>query len=162
MSDPFNPDNFLGTPIEGVGDTSFPTIEKGTWVFVIDDVKVNVFKDKNNPGQDNQRWINLELQCTSSDPNLLEAMGRDKPVSARFRVLTEIENGTIRLGKGINGDLSRLREALGQNTPAPWSPSMMRGNMLKITVDHERSNKPGDDREFPRAKAFYHVDTVVG
>lgn len=94
----------------------------------------------------------LNLTLDFIDEKALQDTGMDR-VLLSDSLFLDIENGALALGKNKNTKLGQLREAVGQNSPGPWSPAMLDGaGPLKVKFDH-RFNKDGDG-PFPRFISF--------
>lgn len=124
----FNPDDFMHTQVEEVTETSFSPIPEGEYPAVIKEVKADTVGENALPV--------LNITWTVDDEEARQFTGMDEP-SVRQTLWLDIDaNGMLETGKNKNIQLGRLRDALNQNTGAPWSPSMMEGQVARVHITH--------------------------
>jgi len=116
----FDADTFLNTSIEAEMDTRAPTIPAAEYKALIDNIKARKAKDS--------RMLDIFYELIECD-QLKADLGREKVVVRQTVFLDFNDQGALELGKGTgkNAQLGRVREAVGQNTGAPWAPSMLKG-----------------------------------
>ena len=152
MNDPFDEESFFNESVEGVGSTSVTPIPAGDYFAMLGDkIRLQQFnrKDTGEPGA----ILNIPFELVD-DSGAIRAQidGRD-PVhyESYFLDLAKGPDGKIKIdmGKGKNVKLNRLREALGQNTGAPWSPNLLKGaGPVKIKLGLQKDK---DDPEVMRS-----------
>ena len=129
----FDTDTFLSSSVEGEMDTEFPVVPAGEYPAHIEKL------DTRSGVSDKGPWAVMDIYWAINDGKVLEEMERDDPPLVRqsiFLDLTEDGSG-LALGKGKNVQLGRLREALGQNAPGPWSPGQLIGSSAQVKVEHD-------------------------
>jgi hypothetical protein len=85
------------------------------------------------PGQ----MTKFTVPFSINDPKIQEALGREKATVTKQIILDFAADGSLDFGPDKNLDLGRLRAAVGQNTPGPWSPAQLRGaGPLMVKVEH--------------------------
>jgi len=138
----FNAESFLNQTItESMSTVTVPCPE-GEFKAFIDDGE-NAIKVRE--GGLDRNGNELSPQCVvqfaiMGDQMPNQALKRDK-VLVPMNIWLDIKNGALDMEEGKNVGLGRLRKAIGQNTPGPWNPLMMKGKgpvMIKVT---QRSDK---------------------
>lgn len=125
----FDPNTFMSMTTEGVGSTTVTPIPAGEHLAIIgigeNDVKPVPYKDSKT----NEAKVRLEVTFDLHDPDgrLKAELGRDPRYTESYFLEFVPGTYTLDMGKGKNVRLNRLREAVGQNTGAPWAPPMLRG-----------------------------------
>jgi len=122
----FDSDSFMSATSEGEMSTEFVPVPEGEFNAVIDGVKVREAKGN----------VLLDVSWNIDDAAVAEATGRDKNTVRQTLFLDMTDGGGLDLSQGKNVQLGKLREALGQNGPGAWSPSMLDGNVAKVRVSH--------------------------
>lgn len=128
----FDEDAFMSSTSEGEMSTEFTPVPVGEYSAVVKKVGTRSGEGEGEKGS----WAMLDVTWAIDDAGVTEITGMDNP-SVRQSIFLDItESGGLDYGKGKNIGLGRLREALGQNTGAAWSPSMLEGNVATVLVDH--------------------------
>lgn len=123
----FNPENFLNTEVQGIGETEYTAVPEGEYQAVIKSVIADLAGDKPI----------LRASWIIDSAEVRELMGQDEPICTQTFWLDLNENGTLAFGKNKNIKLNQCRSALGQNTGSPWKPSDMVGQPATVMVRHE-------------------------
>ena len=126
----FDEDAFMSSTSEGEMSIDFIPVPVGEYPAVIKKIGTRSGESDKGP------WAMLDVTWAIDDAGVTEVTGMDNPSVRQSLFLDMAESGGLDLGTGKNIDLGRLREALGQNTGAAWSPSMLVGNMATVLVDH--------------------------
>lgn len=80
----------------------------------------------------------LNLPFVITDPKATQAIGFDSATVYWDIILDVDANGKLEFGPNKNIDLGKVREAVGQNAPGPWGPSMLRNaGPCMVKVVHE-------------------------
>jgi len=122
----FDPELFTGTAVEGEMSTEFTPIPEGEFNAIVSGVKAREAKGH----------VMLDVSWDIDDAAVAEATQRDKNTARQTLFLDMTESGGMDMGKGKNIQLGKLREALGQNGPGAWSPSMLEGKVAKVKIAH--------------------------
>jgi len=124
----FDPELFMSTSVDAEMATKYDPVPEGEYTGVIKSVAIR------NP---KENMVILDVTWDIDDPALAERLGRES-VTVRQSVFLDIsDSGGIAVGPNKNVGLGRLREAVGQNNPGPWSPAMLEGaGPARITVEH--------------------------
>ena len=122
----FDADSFMGTTVDGEMSTEFVPVPEGEYNAVIDDVKVREAKGS----------VIMDVLWSIDDASVSGVTGRDKNTVRQSIFLDMTDNGGLDLSQGRNIGLGKLRDALNQNGPGAWSPSMLTGNVAKVRVAH--------------------------
>lgn len=123
----FDPEIFLATTTEESLSTQYVPVPEGEFQAVI--TKIDARNPKGN--------AILDVTWEIDDEGVRAETGMDHPTCRQSVFLDMNDNGSLATGKGKNVQLGRLREALGQNNPnQPWAPSMLEGNVARVTVSH--------------------------
>ena len=67
----------------------------------------------------------------------------DEPTARQTIWLDVNEQGGLVFGKNKNVSLGKLRDALGQNTGAPWSPTHLIGQPATVLIKHRMGSEGG-------------------
>ena len=134
----FDADTFLHTTVDQANETAFQPVPEDEYEAIVNGIDIRQAKDNTI----------LEVTWDILNDALRTSMNRDK-VTVRQSVFLDIaDNGTLAMGPNTNIQLGRLRDALGQNTAAPWSPSDLIGaGPAWIKVIH-RENKNDPDNPY--------------
>jgi len=130
----FDENSFMSTETSGEMSTEFTPVPEGEYQGLAK--KVGVRSGESDKGT----WAVLDVTWGFEDASVVEATGMDSP-SARQSVFLDLtEDGGLALGKGKNIQLGKLREAIGQNNPGAWAPSMIEGSVAICKVEHRLYN----------------------
>lgn len=130
----FDPENFLNTEFTGVGSTEYVPCPEGEFNAMVKSIKPRVLQDG--------RPI-LDVTYIITDSTVQEETGMAEPTVRQTHWLDITESGGLDFGRGKNVSLNRLRDALGQNTGAPWSPGMLVGGAVVVKVAHSIDKRDG-------------------
>ncbi len=122
----FDSDTFMSGTVEGENSTVFIPVPEGEFQALAEKVE-----SRNANG-----YVILDVTWSIDDDSVVTATGRDKNTARQSIFLDMTDAGGIDMGQGKNIQLGKLREAIGQNGPGAWSPSMILGNVAKIRVAH--------------------------
>lgn len=131
----FNPDDFMNTQVAEPLETSYSPIDEGEYTAVIEKVEAATVGSEDKPV--------LNVFWSIDDAGVKEATGLDNPTVRQTIWLDIGGNGQLEAGKNKNVVLGKLRTALGQNTGAPWAPTMMIGKVAKVRVSHTTNPNTG-------------------
>lgn len=135
----FNPEVFLGTQYNAPTDSKYIPVPAMEYPAAsVADIKV-----RTNIG-DEQRTV-MDITWEILDDTARQVTGMEHPSARQGIFLDLTPEGALDMGKGKNVALGRLREALKQNGPQPWSPMMMKGGMARVVVEHVPSKKGDGD-----------------
>ena len=147
----FDPNTFMQQNVDQPLETEFVLVPAGEYVATIDDFTNEAFERidfdyKKGPRAGTPGTMTkLTLPFIIQDENVKAEMARDKVVVFKQLILDLDESGGLDFGKNRNIDLGRIRAAVGQNDPGPWSISKLRGAgpvMVKVVhIDFERKDK---------------------
>lgn len=126
----FDPDTFASTPVEGELDTKFTPVPPNEYTAAITKYDFRTPKDS----------VIMDVYWSVDDEEAKEATGMEEPTVRQSVFLDVTSEGGLDMGKGKNIQLGRLREALGQNGPDPWTPDMLVGAVARIKVEHSQHN----------------------
>lgn len=126
----FDPDTFASTPIQGELDTTFTPVPPAEYTATIEKYDFRTPKES----------VIMDVYWSVDDEGAKEATGMDNPTVRQSIFLDVTSEGGLDMGKGKNIQLGRLREALGQNGPDPWTPGMLVGAVARIKVEHTMHN----------------------
>lgn len=123
----FDPDQFMSATTEEASETSFKPIPENDYQAVITKIEAR------NP----KGHAILDVHWAIDDPSLAAEMGIENPQVRQSVFLDVNEQGALQTGANKNVQLGRLRDALSQNNPGqPWAPSMMEGQVARISIKH--------------------------
>ncbi len=130
----FNAEQFMQTEIEQVGETEYTPIPEDEYQAVIKGIE----GDSTPKGK-----AFLKVIWIIDDQGVKDLLDNDEPTARQTIWLDMTEAGTLEFGKNKNIGLSRLREALGQNTGKAWSPSMLLGQVATVNIKHRIAEDGG-------------------
>lgn len=129
----FDPETFLNQTIDQPLETEFLTVPDGEYTATIDDFTSEAieqihFEYKNGPRAGTPGTMTkFSIPFVIQDDAVKAELGRDKIVVYKQVILDVGDDGGLDWGKNKNIDLGRIRAAVGQNDPGPWSPGNLRG-----------------------------------
>ena len=117
----FDPATFMNQETAGPMETRYTPVPEADYTATIGGEENDVVVRKAGDS------ILLDVTYIVHDEALAEKMGMSR-LSVRQGIFLDVGgNGVIELGPNKNVKLGRLREAVGQNKPAPWNFAMLRG-----------------------------------
>lgn len=139
----FSLDAFQGGTYEGKGDTRRVRVEPKEYPAQI----VGPFGEKSKLRTE-QGYLILDVVWQPDDEEQRQALGLEKLPTVRQSIFLDLTpNGGLDMGQLKNGDLNRLRDAIGLNEDGKaWKFSDFVGRPARIKVVH-KPNK--DDAENP-------------
>lgn len=153
MSD-FDPDEFMNSTIDQPLETERTLCPEGEYKAMIDDFTRDAFetfefeyKRGPNAGQPGS-MTNFSIPFVIDDDKVKQSMEMDKVVVFKRVVLDFADGGkALAWGKNKNIELGKIRKAVGQNNPGPWSPAMLRnaGPLMVKVVHRKGKRKDGSD-----------------
>jgi hypothetical protein len=139
----FDPETFMQQTIDAPLETEFLTVPAGEYTATIDDFTSEAFEQINFEYKKGPRagtpgtMTKVTLPFVIQDDGLKQELGRDKIVVYKQLILDVDDDGSLDFGKNKNIDLGRIRAAVGQNEPGPWSISNLRGaGPVMVKVGH--------------------------
>lgn len=142
----FDKETFLSTHIEAPMETKFTPLPEDDYRAVIDDI------DFVEMGQGENKSNVLVVVFAVLDAKAREFMKMDKP-TVKHNIFLDFESdGRLSFGTNKNIGLGMLRDALGQNTGAPWNFNMLRGAGPVLLKINHRWNKQTGEGPFSNVK----------
>jgi hypothetical protein len=160
---------FLASTVEGPMATERKLVPEGVYLAVAlndegDDrewmkiTAVSGSKHREEAGREIP-WLRLNIPWKIHAPDHPEAHGRIVRQSFFVDLVTQdamgrwLEDGDPSFGKvntheDSNVRLGRLRAAVGQNEPGPWSPKMVAGQQAMVSVRHNTREVQGEQRTY--------------
>ena len=126
----FDPEVFMNQSTEAEMDTHVIPVAENEYPAVIDSVTPRSGISEKGP------WATLDISWLVTDAEESERTGREKLIIRQSLFLDVDEQGLLAVGQGKNLQLGRLREAVGQNRPGNWSPTMLVGQAATVLVSH--------------------------
>jgi hypothetical protein len=152
----FDPETFMNQIIDEPLETEFVTVDPGEYVATIDDFTSEAFEQIHFEYKKGARagtpgiMTKLTLPFVIQDDAVKQLLEMEKVVVRKQLILDLQDNGDLDWGTNKNIDLGRIRAAVGQNDPGPWSISKLRGAgpvMVKVTkVPFERKDGSKGER----------------
>lgn len=142
----FQVDDILNSTTEGAMETSFTPVPEGEWRGSCSKVEARAVGEQKDK-------IVMDVHWTINDPQVLEATGMEAPSVRQSIFLDRNLAGGLDLGKGKNVALGKLREAVDQNGPTPWSPGMLVGSVAVVRVAHRQH----EGNTYADVKAVAHI-----
>ena len=149
----FDADTFMQQTIDAPLETEFRSVPEGEYQAMIGDftseaLEVFEFTYKQGP-RAGQPGSMTKFTCpfTTQDPKAIADLGRDTATVDMQMILDIGSDGGLDFGPNKNISLGRLRAAVGQNNPGPWTISQLRnaGPLLIKVVHKQFKRKDGSD-----------------
>lgn len=152
MAPDFDPDTFMQQTVDAPMETEFRLCPAGEFSAMIGDFTSEAFevidfeyKKGTRAGQPGS-MTKFNLPFIINDDKAKQELNRDQVVVTKQMIL-DVDPITKQLDFGVNKniELGRVRDAVGQNNPGPWSVSQLRGaGPLMVKVEHiEYARKDG-------------------
>ena len=147
---PFDPDQFMNQTIDEPMSTQLQSVPEGEYTAMIGDFDSSAFKSvtvTNRTTNLTQDRPVLEVPFLIQDDALKAKLGREQVTHRETYWLDLRADGQLDTGPDKNVRLGQLRASLGQNSPGPWAPSMLR-NMgpLRIKIVTTTDKKDPDKK----------------
>jgi hypothetical protein len=126
----FDPDQFMSGTVEGEMSTEFTPVPEGEYNALITGVNAR------STSSDKGEYVILDVTWAIDDAAVAAEVGMDNPTVRQSIFLDTTDGGGLDFAKGKNIQLGRLRDAVKQNGPSAWSPSMLEGQVAKVRVAH--------------------------
>ena len=148
----FNLEAFQQATFEGEqGDTRYaPPIEAKEYLAMI---KGPYNTDKATRLRQEKGYLILDVVYEVDDPEQLQKLGFTKLPSVRQSIFLDLtEQGGLDMGPYKNGELNRLREAIGMNVPGQrWGFADFVGKPVRVKVGH-RADKDRPERTYAEVR----------
>jgi len=153
LSSSFNVDAFEQSTFEGRGDTRRLRIEPKEYPAQI----VGPWKEKTKLRQE-QGWLILDVIWQPDDEEQRQKLNVDKLPTVRQSIFLDLtSSGALDMGDLKNGDLNRLREAIGLNEEGkPWKFPDFIGRPARIKVVH-KPNKEDPENPYQNVTAVSKI-----
>lgn len=150
----FDADAFMNTNVDAPMATALSGVPEGEYVSMVGDFDSSAFKTVNT--KNGPRAI-LEVPFVIQDEALKAQLGREQVTHRESYWLDFTADGRLDTGPDKNVQLGKLRDALGQNTGAPWNPSMLK-NMgpLRIVIK-TRSDKNDPEKKYTNITKYAKI-----
>lgn len=132
----FNVAEFMNETIDAQFDTKRILIPEGEHLAMIGtgDKDVDLTHGVSTKGATPKPWLRLDMMLDFTDPNLAQQLMRDQ-VRGRYSIMLDLnEAGKLDTRPQRNINLGKLRDAVNQNRPGPWSWNQLKGQPLKVKV----------------------------
>lgn len=137
MSGTFDAEEFLNGTLPGSNSTKREVVPPGVYKAFISKLEIkNGLVQKEGSERYGQPWVALNLQWTIEGQPINVQMDQSKVIVYDSVMLDLDEEGKVKMEKGKNVQLGRLREALGLNT-GPIAFRAFEGRPATIFVLHE-------------------------
>lgn len=134
----FTPEDLMNMETAGEMETTFSPVPEGEYTASVEKVTSRVVgQDKDKP------LFDILWKLHDISDAIKAEVGQDEPTVRQSVFLDMDDNGRLAMGKNKNVQLGRIRDALGQNTPARWNPNMMLGMRAKVRVAHRADPQTG-------------------
>lgn len=131
----FDPKSFAQMTFTGSNSTESTPIPVGEWPFLITKSEIEAWQKRDDPSKGGLKVI---LTMETEDPAVSAVTGRPKNVCKFDMMLDLTPEGGLDMGKGMNVQLGRVREATGTNKPGqPFHFDMLVGHTVKCSIAHE-------------------------
>lgn len=140
MEQEFDVNAFLNETIDGELDIKIIPIPEGAHMGQIGTGDKDVDVSRGISQKNNKPWMRLDVRIRLTDPNLAQQLQREE-VTARYSIMLDLnEEGKLDLRPQRNVNLGKLRDAVGQNRPGPWSFMQLKGQPVKVQVKHRKAD----------------------
>lgn len=133
----FDPDTFMSGQSQGSMATRLEQCDPGEYTAVIEKLEAEQFEGKKDS---TKTFTKLAVFWNIDSPDVKAKLGMDKVLVKQDLFIDLTPEGGLDCGKNKNVGLGKLREAVNQNGPGGWSPTMLVGQVAKVKVEHEINN----------------------
>lgn len=142
MPPTFDPDTFMQQTVDQPLDTEYFKCPEGEYPAMIGEITSQNFETfdftyRNGPqaGQPGS-MTKLNIPFVINDDKLKAATGRDQ-IIVNKQIILDLKDGALDFGKNRNVELGRVRQAVGQNNPGPWTFANLSGaGPVMVRVEH--------------------------
>lgn len=135
----FDPDLFMNAQTEGEMETEYSPVPVGDYVAQISKIELRPAE------KDGKHFYPMDVLWKVEAPD--NEIAHERLVKQTI-FLDISSNGGLLLGTNKNVQLGKLRDALGQNGPQPWSPNNLVGAAATIKVKHRLGTGQYEGRTF--------------
>lgn len=140
----FDVNAFLNETIDGELDTKIIPIPEGEHMAQIGTGDKDVDVSRGISPKNNKPWMRLDVRMKLTDPNLAASLQREE-VTARYSIMLDLnEAGKLDMRPQRNVNLGKLRDAVNQNRPGPWSFLNLKGNPIKVKIKQRKADDGSD------------------
>lgn len=141
----FDVNAFLNESIDGELDTKIIPIPEGVYDAQIGTGDKDVDVARGISPKTNRPWMRLDVRMNITDPNLIAQLQRDQ-VTVRHSIMLDLnEAGKVDMRPQRNVNLGKLRDAVNQNRPGPWSFLNLKGATLKVKIKQRKADDGSDN-----------------
>lgn len=141
----FDVNAFMNETVDAVLDTSFVPVPDGDHMGQIGVEEKSVDISHGVSPKNNKPWMRLDVQVELTDPNLKAQLKREK-VTVRYGIMLDLnEQGKLDMRPQRNVNLGKLRDAVNQNRPGPWSFAMLKGQPIKVRTKQRKAEDGSDN-----------------
>lgn len=138
----FDVNAFMNETMDGVLDTKIDPIPEGEYLgqIMTEDKSVDIATGVSPKNQ--KAWMRLDVLVNLPIAGVpaLEGLKREK-VTARYSIMLDLnEQGKLDMRPQRNVNLGKLRDAVNQNRPGPWSFAMLKGQPIKVKIKHRKAD----------------------
>lgn len=139
----FNAEAFLGTATDRTGEVNYFPVPIGEYLGQITKVEGKKITSKTT----GVVYTVLEITWEILDDQIKKITELDHPSARQSLFLDMTPEGGLDFGRNRNVQLSRLRDALGQNRKGKaWMPSHLMGGTARLRVVHDINADTGEPR----------------
>lgn len=146
---PFDPDAFMSATVDQPLEIERTLVPEGEFRMMVDDFDSTAFETfsftyKRGPNAGSEgSMTKFSCPIVVDDDKVRQLLQMDKPRVFHTCTLDFDETtGQLMFGPNRNIDLGKLRHAVGQNSPGPWSVSQLRGaGPFMGKVKHREGNR---------------------
>jgi hypothetical protein len=137
----FDVDSFLSTTYTDANSTSRIPVPIGEY-----QAQVKRINPKKVTFKSGDEGYLFELNWHILGDEAAKATNLDEPIVRQSIFVDVTEGGALDMRPGLNVDLGRLRDAVGQNIKgSPWNPAMLLHSTAWVKVEHE-TDQNGEPR----------------
>lgn len=149
----FDPGAFMQSTIDQPLETEFRLVPEGMYPAMIGDFDETAierieFEYRRGPkaGQPGS-MVKLTLPFSIQDDKVKAELQREN-VNCQMQLILDIDpSGRLDFGQDKNIKLGQVRNAVGQNTPGPWTIGQLKGaGPLMVKVTHEEVKTAGGEK----------------
>lgn len=134
----FDPSTFIDQVVTDANSIVSTPVPIGDYVAVAGEVKIESWTSKDGTKSGLRAEIPWVIENNAA---VTQVTGRPKNTVRQSIMLDLTPEGGLDMGKGMNVQLGKVREAVGLNTPgSPFSFRMIQGRSAKVKVEHEPYN----------------------
>ena len=140
----FSPDQFLTMSVDVAGETTYYPVPVGEYKAQVKKIDLRQFETEKSPGT---KYTVAEIYWHVLGEEAKKATEQEEPIARQSLFLDLTPAGALDFGRNKNVQLSRLRDAVGQNKNGKkWAFNHLVGQSASVIIVHDVNKDTGEPR----------------